>query len=123
MNATQYTQHLHAGRAIIEFPVQGAELGALDVIGETYGRGIDWVAVPTARLPRDFFRLRSGVLGEFTQKFVNYGLRLAVVGDISSHVEASNAFRDYVVEANRGSNLWFVHDLSALRARLDSAGS
>jgi hypothetical protein len=113
--------HQHAGLSIIEYPSEGDLLAALDIIGETYGQGVDWVAVPTTRLPAEFFRLRSGILGEFTQKFVNYGLKLAVVGDISSRVEASEAFRAYVVEANRGSNLWFAPDLPALLARLDRA--
>jgi hypothetical protein len=115
MDATIHRLDRHT---VLELPPRGERLGALDLIGETYGLAIDWVAVPAARLPPDFFRLRSGVLGEFTQKFANYRLRLAVIGDVSPHVDASEAFRAYVVEANRGSGIWFADDVPALLDRL-----
>jgi hypothetical protein len=41
------------------------------------------VIIPAQRLDPDFFRLRTGVAGEFVQKFVTYRLRLAVVGNVS----------------------------------------
>lgn len=115
------TLHRHAGLTILELPAPGEPLGALDIIGETYGQGVDWVAIPASRLPAAFFELRSGVLGEFTQKFVNYGLRLAVLGDVSQHVAASKAFRDYVVETRRSSQIWFADDMAALLDRLSAA--
>ncbi|MBX3529479.1 MAG: DUF4180 domain-containing protein [Rhizobiaceae bacterium] len=113
------TIHRQAGLTVLELPDQGGPLGALDIIGETYGQGVDWVAIPASRLPADFFSLRSGVLGEFTQKFVNYGLRLAVIGDVSAHIEASEAFRAYHVEANRGPGIRFADDMAGL---LDNLG-
>ena len=78
----------------------------------------DWIAVPAERLDPSFFDLRSGVAGEFVQKFVNYGRRLAIVGDISAAVEQSTALRDFVRESNRGRQLWFVADSAELSARL-----
>lgn len=115
MNGTLH----HLGNAtVLEVPADGPALGALDIIGETYGQGVDWVAIPASRLPDEFLRLRSGVLGEFTQKFVNYGLRLAVLGDVCAQAEASEAFRAYLVEANRGSGIWFVDDVPSLLDRL-----
>jgi hypothetical protein len=117
MNATL---HHHAGLTIRELPAEGGVVGALDIIGETYGTGVDWVAVPASRLPDEFFRLRSGVLGEFTQKFVNYGLKLAVLGDVSAHVEASEAFRAYVTEANRSGHLRFAADMPELLAKFST---
>jgi Domain of unknown function (DUF4180) len=43
--------------------------------------------------------------GEFAQKFVNYRLRLAIVGDISQHLAGSEALCDFVAETNRGNQL------------------
>jgi hypothetical protein len=76
------------------------------------------VAIPVERLPEDFFRLRTGLAGEAIQKFVNYRIRLAVVGDIGHFVEASDALRDFIVESNRGDHVWFLADIDELRARL-----
>ncbi|MGW3349717.1 DUF4180 domain-containing protein [Nonomuraea rubra] len=90
----------------------------LDLIAETWGREVTWVAVPIERLPADFFTLSSGVAGEITQKFANYRLGLAIVGDAGGHAAASNAVRAWIAEANRGEQLWFVRDEAELAARL-----
>lgn len=91
---------------------------ATDIIGEACGAEVDVIALPAARLTDKFFDLSTRLAGEFVQKFVNYGAALAIVGDITVHVAASNALRDFVYESNRGRHLWFVGDLEALAARL-----
>jgi len=63
----------------------------------------------------------SGVLGELTQKFVNYRIRLVVLGDVTEYTEKSEAFRDYVRETNAGDQVWFVADEADFAARLVSA--
>jgi Domain of unknown function (DUF4180) len=74
--------------------------------------------VPVERLPDEFFDLRTGLVGQIAQKFVNYRLRLAIVGDISRHLTASSALREFLYETNRGSQLWFVATVAELRGRL-----
>ncbi|MEV1172580.1 DUF4180 domain-containing protein [Nonomuraea sp. NPDC049784] len=90
---------------------------ALDLLGEAFGRGATWVAVPAERLHDDFFTLRTGVAGEIAQKFVNYRIGLAIVGDVSRFTAASSALRAWVLESNRGDHVWFVGDLAELAAR------
>jgi hypothetical protein len=93
----------------------------LDLIGEALGVGASLVVVPAERLGDDFFQLRTRFAGEMTQKLVNYRLGLAIVGDVSRHVDASSAFRDFVYECNRGSQIWFLPDLEAVMKRLEQA--
>jgi hypothetical protein len=90
---------------------------ALDLIGSAFGQA-EIVALPAERLDARFFGLRTGLAGEIMQKFVNYRIRLVIVGDISEHLNASTALRDLVRESNRGGHVWFVSDLDALDARL-----
>src|SRR5690349_1061734 len=80
---------------------------ATDLIGEAAFSGAAMIAVPVSRLGSAFFQLRTGLAGEIVQKAVNYRLQLAVIGDISEHLAASNAFRDWVREANGGRDIWF----------------
>lgn len=114
-------QHL-SGVPVLVRAADGAPLrdeqDALDLIGTAFHHEAAWVVVPAARLTDDFFRLRTGVAGGIVQKFANYRLRLAVVGDISRHTEAGGALRDFVRESNRGTQLWFLPDIDALGARL-----
>jgi hypothetical protein len=97
-------------------PIAGGD-DVLDLIGSAFGQ-TDTVAIPAERLDERFFALRTGVAGEIMQKFVNYRLRLAIVGDISAHIDGSDALRDLVRESNRGKHVWFVDDLDALDAKL-----
>ena len=110
-----------AGVPVLVCASQGPALdeqGVLDLIGDAMHHGVEWVAVPVSRCPEEFFSLRSGVLGAVTQKFVNYQLRLALVGDVSDHVARSNALRDFVRETNQGRQVWFVETREALAERL-----
>lgn len=86
---------------------------ALDLIGSAF-QGAEVVAMPATRLDERFFSLRTGFAGELMQKFVNYRLKLAVVGDISSYLAASSALRAFVYESNRSDHVWFVPDLDEL---------
>jgi hypothetical protein len=106
-------------------PAEGPLLSSgADALGLISGDGVgdaEWIAVPAARLDPAFFTLASGVAGEFVQKFANYGLRLAIVGDISGAVRESDSLRDFVRESNRGRQVWFVADREALDRRLSGA--
>jgi hypothetical protein len=95
---------------------------ALDLIGATY-QGAEVVAVPAVRLDERFFSLGTRFAGDLMQKFVNYRLKLAIVGDISSHLAASSALRALVLESNRSGHVWFVPDLDALDVRLAGRAS
>ncbi|NUO61254.1 MAG: DUF4180 domain-containing protein [Hamadaea sp.] len=101
-----------------EGPPFTGEADVTDLIGDAFGTGAELVVLPADRLPAEFFSLRTGIAGAIAQKFVNYHIRLAVVGDITEHVERSTALRDFVVETNRGRQLWFVPTLADLQTRL-----
>ncbi|WP_152190844.1 DUF4180 domain-containing protein [Georgenia satyanarayanai] len=107
---------------VLHLPVEGrpiaSEQDALDVVGDTWGTGAEVLAVPVERLAPAFFDLRTGLAGAVTQKLVGYHLRLAVLGDISAHLETSGALRDFVRESNRGHHVWFLADAAELTARL-----
>lgn len=92
-----------------------------DLIGTAAYDRVDVLVVPVERVDPAFFVLGSGVAGDVAQRVVNYRLRLAIVGDIASHVEASDALRAYVEESQRGGAVWFVADDAALEARLATA--
>jgi hypothetical protein len=113
--------HQHNGLQLAELEQDGpplsSEQDALDIIGETYGTGVDLVAIPVQRFAPEFWQLRTGRAGAFIQKLVNYQLRLAIVGDLSAEIARSAALADFVREANRGQQVRFVPDLDGLQGR------
>ncbi|MEV4820545.1 DUF4180 domain-containing protein [Micromonospora sp. NPDC049275] len=101
-------------------PPVATEQDALDLIGAAF-LGAQVVAVPANRFDERFFSLGTRFAGDVMQKFVNYRMRLAVVGDISTQLAQSSALRALVHESNRGEHIWFVPDLDALDERLRAA--
>jgi hypothetical protein len=98
-----------------------ADRDAADLVGEALSGGARWVVVPVERLGEGFLDLSTRLAGELLQKFVNYGLGVALVGDVAGAIAHSPALGDFVRESNRGRHVWFVADLAEFEARL--AGS
>jgi Domain of unknown function (DUF4180) len=115
------------GVRIMECDAEGKPLrsdrDAVDLMGEAWPHRVNLLAVPVSRLDEDFFRLKTRIAGEIIQKFLTYGFRLAIVGDISRYVDESDALRGFVVECNRGAHTWFAKNLEELEARLKTAGN
>ncbi len=78
------------------------------------------IVIPTEHLDDGFFQLKTRIAGEVIQKFLTYGLHLVILGDVSTYMRDSAAFRDFVYECNRGSQIWFVAGIQELTERLQS---
>jgi hypothetical protein len=115
------------GVRVLDCDANGAKLrsdrDAVDIVGEALSQRCKLVVLPIERLDEAFFSLKTRIAGEIIQKFVNYELRLAIVGDVARHVEASTALRDFVLETNRGRQVWFVADRAELDRRLNAEDS
>jgi len=109
---------LHGNGQIAEFDGDGILLGnagdARDLI--LASRGANWVALDESRVAPAFFDLRSGIAGDVLQKFVNYRMKLAILGDISRYTDQSESLKALVRESNRGRNVAFLPSLDALIA-------
>lgn len=112
-----------SGLRVLVCSPDGAKLGddrdAVELIGEAASHRADLVAIPAERLDDGFFALETRIAGEIIQKFVNYRLRLAILGDVSRHLSESSSLRAFVHEANEDRQVWFVADLAELDARLE----
>lgn len=110
-----------AGRRALVWEAEGVLLAsprdASDLVGEVLSAEAELVVIPATRLSPDFLRLSSGLAGEVLQKFVNYGLGVVILGDISTATQASAPLRDFVRESNHGRSIWFVPDRAALEAK------
>ena len=111
-----------AGTRLLEVdsagPAIGTEQDALDLMGETYGTGIDTILLPVTRLHPDFLRLSTQMAGHFLQKLTNYGFRLVIEGDISAGIARSKPLHDFVYESNRVGRVLFVTTRAELVGRL-----
>jgi hypothetical protein len=77
----------------------------LDRMGEAWFEGCVGMIVPKECFPESFFDLKTGFAGEILQKFSNYRMRIAVIGDFSSYM--SKSLKDFIYECNNGSIVFF----------------
>ena len=78
----------------------------LDLLGNLYYQGFDRIVIHEKNITVEFFDLKSGIAGEILQKFSNYRVRLAIVGDFSKY--KSKSLNDFMVESNKGRHINFV---------------
>ena len=84
-----------------------------------YETGCSAIVLSKEQLDESFFRLSTGLAGEVLQKFVNYQMKLAIVGDFSHYV--SKPLPDFIRESNAGRQICFQPDENAALAWLEQA--
>ena len=83
----------------------------LSLLGDLYYQGFDKIILHEENIVPEFFDLKTKLAGEVLQKFVQYRMPLAVVGDFSKY--ASKSLRDFIYECNQGRQVNFVQELSS----------
>jgi len=83
------------------------EQSALDLIGELlFNKRIACLVIPMEALSDPFFDLSTGLAGNILQKFINYGVRLAIVGDFSAY--HSKSLHQFIFESNNSTQVLFA---------------
>jgi hypothetical protein len=110
------------GRKVFVCSSEGALLrgtqAAVDLIGQARSSRAEMVVVPVERLDAEFFQLRSGVAGEFLQRFVTYQLPIVILGETPGFAAESKALRDFIRESNEHDAIWFLASIEDLKARI-----
>jgi len=82
---------------------------ALDFMATVrYETDCDRMVIPKSMLSESFFDLKTRLAGEILQKFINYHVKVAIIGDFSAYT--SRSFKDFVYECNGGNDIFFLPD-------------
>ncbi|MGX7131006.1 MULTISPECIES: DUF4180 domain-containing protein [Enterococcus] len=91
--------------------------GALDLaFSLSFAHDTNAIILKKEAFTEDFFDLRTKLAGEILQKFAQYAIRLAIVGDFSSYT--SKALKDFIYECNQGTQVFFVATVEEAVTRL-----
>jgi len=74
--------------------------------------------VNQASITEAFFDLKTGIAGEILQKFTNYNVKIAIIGDFDIYI--SKSLRDFIFESNKGRQVFFLPDEKAAIDKLHS---
>ncbi|WEK21423.1 MAG: DUF4180 domain-containing protein [Candidatus Pedobacter colombiensis] len=88
----------------------------LQLLVDLYYQDFDKIILQEQNISADFFDLKNGIAGEILQKFSNYRVRLAIVGDFSKYQRKS--IKDFIYESNKGKQVNFVDSAEEAIARL-----
>ena len=74
-----------------------------------YETGCTNIAINKEAVIDSFFALSTCLAGEILQKFINYGVGLAIYGDFSKYT--SKPLKDFIYESNKGKDFYFQPDV------------
>ena len=89
---------------------------ALDLMANLGVFDCQSIIIHERNLNTDFFDLKTGLAGEILQKFSNYQVKLAIVGDFSKY--KSKSLQDFIRESNRRDMIFFVDNLESALLKL-----
>lgn len=78
----------------------------LTILGDLYYQGYDKIITYEKNITPEFFDLKTGIAGEVLQKFAQYRIPLAIVGDFSKYT--SKSLKDFIFESNKGKFINFI---------------
>ena len=80
---------------------------ALDfIVNINYETGCNRIIMNKSAISEEFFDLKTRLAGEVLQKFINYHIKIAIVGDFS--VYSSKSLKDFIYESNKGRDIFFL---------------
>ena len=79
---------------------------AVDLIGNMSYQGFDKLIIHEENIIPDFFELKNKIAGNILQKFSQYSMPLAIIGDFEKY--ESKSLNDFIFESNKGSQINFV---------------
>ena len=82
---------------------------ALDfMVTVQYETGCNRIILYKSAIGEDFFHLSTKIAGDILQKFVNYRIKLAIIGDFSTYI--SESMKAFILECNRGKDIFLLPD-------------
>ncbi|MGM2751229.1 DUF4180 domain-containing protein [Bacillus cereus group sp. Bce019] len=64
------------------------------------------IIIHTSLISEDFFDLKTRFAGDILQKFINYKVKIAIVGDFSMYT--SKSLKDFIYECNKGNDIFYL---------------
>ncbi|MGG0261664.1 DUF4180 domain-containing protein [Bacillus mycoides] len=64
------------------------------------------IAINKSLISESFFDLKTRLAGDILQKFINYRVKIAIIGDFSMYT--SKSLKDFIYECNKGKDIFLL---------------
>lgn len=89
---------------------------AIDIMANCSYQGTRSIIIYEKNIIPDFFDLKTGIAGEILQKFSNYNVKLAIIGDFTKY--SSKSLNDFVYESNKHGRISFVNSIEEAKEKI-----
>jgi hypothetical protein len=80
---------------------------ALDLMSDImYTHRCNKMIINKSAITEDFFDLKTRLAGEILQKYTNYQMKIAIIGNFEGY--SSKSLRDFIYESNIGNHVFFM---------------
>ncbi|SFH00938.1 protein of unknown function [Pedobacter insulae] len=97
------------------FLINDAEDG-LQLLVDLYYQGFDKIIIYETNITPAFFDLQNGLAGGILQKFSNFRVQLAIVGNFDLY--PSKSLQQFISESNKGRQVNFLPTIKEAKAKL-----
>ena len=91
---------------------------ALDLMAESRYLDAGKMIIRESHITPSFFDMKTRLAGDILQKFSNYRMQLALIGNFSKY--ESKSFQDFIRECNKGNRIFFLESQKAALTKLTS---
>lgn len=78
---------------------------ALDLMATVqYEVDAKYIIINKSLISESFFDLKTRLAGDILQKFINYKVKIAIIGDFS--IYTSKSLKDFIYECNKGNDIF-----------------
>jgi hypothetical protein len=89
---------------------------ALDIMADASYQGARSMIIHEKNFNPEFFNLKSRLAGDILQKFTNYQMKVAIIGDFKKY--ESKSLQDFIYECNKGKMIFFLPDVESAFTKL-----
>lgn len=100
-----------------EILVNSVEEG-FQIMIDLYYQDYDKIIMWEHHFNPEFFDLKTRIFGDLLQKFSNYKVQLAIIGEFSKY--GSKSFQDFIKESNQQKRVFFLPSLEEAIYQLKS---
>ncbi len=81
----------------------------IDILGNCYFLEVSLIIIYEKNINPVFFDLSTKLAGDILQKFSNYNMKLAIIGDFSKF--ESQSLKDFIYECNKSNSINFLNSI------------
>lgn len=85
------------------------EQDAIRLLEEIFASGSSKIIIHQENIAPEFFDLRTRLAGAILQKFVNYQIQIAIIGNFTNI--PSDSLKAFIYESNKGKHVFFLESV------------